>query len=113
MKAASGGSAAAGCLRSAALRALVPALPVKTSPCFFCAYVQTEPAMQTRRMCTHKWNNQAVAGMRRSSPSHVKTRMQVQKTSPVDGCCFGCFASITQVILVLPRNIYLITLNYQ
>lgn len=74
MKAASGGSVAAGCLLSAAVRGRAAC---QISLCFLCAYVQMQPAMQMRRMHTQV-NNQAAAGMQRSSLLHVKTRMQVQ-----------------------------------
>lgn len=75
MKAASGGSAAAGCLLSAALRGRAAC---QTSLCFLCAYVQMQPAMQMQHMHTHV-NIHAGARRQLSSPLHVKTQMQVQK----------------------------------
>lgn len=104
MKAASGGSAAAGCLLSAAVRGRAAC---QTSLDSLCAYVQMQPAMQMRRMHTQV-NNPAVAGMQGSTPLHVKTRLQVQNIAFIQlllFLCLGCSASITQVILVLPGNI--------
>lgn len=74
MKAASGGSVAAGCLLSAALSGRAAC---QTSLCFLCAYVQMQPAMQMQHMHTQV-NIHAGARMQLSSLLLVKTRMQVQ-----------------------------------
>lgn len=110
MKAASGGSAAAGCLRSAALRGRAAC---QTSPCFLLR-IRADAASHANATHVHtQVHNQAGAGMRRSTPLHVKTRMQVQKPRLQTAAALAALPFITQVILALPGNIYLITLHYQ
>lgn len=77
MKAASGGSMAAGCLLSAAFSGRAAC---QTSLCFLCAYVQKQPAMQMWHMHTQV-NIHGVARMQLSSLLQVKTQLQVQNIS--------------------------------
>lgn len=81
---------AAGCLLSAAVRGRAAC---QTSLCFLCAYVQTQPAMQMRRMHTQV-NNHVVAGMQRLSLLRVKTRMQVQNMAFIAAAVCASLAAL-------------------
>ena len=100
---------AAGCLLAAALSSHTAC---QTSLCFLYTHMQMQPTMHTRHMhtTTHSYSSMYMF----FSLFHPEFRMQQQKQTPAL-CHIHIIRHITSIILMVllsPKNIFLIIFNY-